>query len=303
MQHRHWFLSCIGNTPLVQLRSPEARRGAQVWCKLEFMNPGGSSKDRMCVAIVESLESRDLLRQGDVLLEASAGNTAISLAMIAAAKGYALTLVMPDTVPPERKRLLAAFGVRIVFTPPSNGMKGSVGRAVEIFESTKRTVMINQFENPVNPEVHRRTTGVEILKDLGRVPDVFVAGVGTGGTITGVGELFKNENPRTRVVAVEPADSAILSGGNPGPHRIPGIGAGFVPKILNTNIIDHVAVVEYQEAVATAKLMAEQEGIFAGLSSGAAVHVALHEARRLSSEQVVVTVLCDSGERYVCSAS
>ena len=264
MQHRHWFLSCVGNTPLVQLRSPEARRGAQVWCKLEFMNPGGSSKDRMCLAIVESLESRDLLRHGDVLLEASAGNTAISLAMTAAAKGYALTLVMPDTVPPERKRLLAAFGARIVFTPPSNGMKGSVGRAVEIFESTKRTVMINQFENPVNPEVHRRTTGVEILKDLGTVPDVFVAGVGTGGTITGVGELFRTRNPLTRVVAVEPVDSAVLSGGNPGPHRIPGIGAGFVPKILNTNIIDHVAVVEYQEAVAAAKLMAEQEGIYAG---------------------------------------
>lgn len=302
MRHRHRFLSCIGNTPLVQLRSPEARRGAQVWCKLEFMNPGGSSKDRICLAIVESLESQGLLRDGDVLLEASGGNTAISLAMIAATKGYGLTLVMPDTVPPERKRLLAAYGAKIVFTSPSNGMKGSVGRAMEIFESSKRTVMINQFENPINPETHRRTTGMEILKDLGGVPDVFVAGVGTGGTITGVGELFKKKNPRTRIVAVEPADSAILSGGNPGPHRIPGIGAGFVPKVLNANIIDHVAVVEYQEAVETAKLLAEQEGIFAGLSSGAAVHVALREAQRLRSDQIVVTVLCDSGERYVCSA-
>jgi cysteine synthase len=303
MQHRHWFLSCIGNTPLIRLRSPEGRRGGQVWCKLEFMNPAGSSKDRMCLAIVESLESRDLLRHGDVLLEASGGNTAISLAMVAAAKGYALTLVMPDTVPPARKRLLDAYGAKIVSTPPSNGMKGSVDRAVEIFESTKRAVMINQFGNPVNPEVHRTTTGVEILKDLGTVPDVFVAGVGTGGTITGVGELFKEKDPRTRIVAVEPADSAVLSGGNPGPHRIPGIGPGFIPKILNTNIIDHIAVVEYQEAVETAKMMAEQEGIYVGLSSGAAVHVALREAQRLRSDQTVVTVLCDSGERYVCSAS
>jgi len=267
------------------------------------MNPGGSSKDRICLAIVESLESRELLRHGDVLLEASGGNTAISLAMIAAAKGYALTLVMPDTVPTERKRLLEAYGANIVFTPPSSGMKGSLGRAAEIFEATNRTVMINQFENPENPEVHRRTTAIEILKDLGRVPDVFVAGVGTGGTITGVGELFKKKNPKAKIVAVEPADSAILSGGNPGPHRIPGIGAGFIPKILNTNVIDHVAVVEYQEAVETAKLMAEREGINAGLSSGAAVHVALREARRLPPDQIVVTMLCDSGERYVCSAT
>jgi cysteine synthase len=161
--------------------------------------------------------------------------------------------------------------------------------------------MINQFENPVNPDTHRRTTGMEILKDLGAVPDVFVAGVGTGGTITGVGELLKKKNPSTRIVAVEPADSAILSGGNPGPHRIPGIGAGFIPKVLNANIIDHVAVVEYQEAAETAKLMAVQEGIFVGLSSGAAVHVALREAQRLRSDQIVVTVLCDSGERHVCS--
>ena len=299
MQPRRCFLSCIGSTPLVQLRLPEAHRGAQVWCKLEFMNPGGSSKDRMSLAIVESLESRKLLRKGDLLLGASGGNTAISLAMVAAARGYYLTLIMPDGIPPNRKRLLTAYGAEIVFTPQSGGMKGSISKATEILESTKRAVMINQFESPANPEAHRRTTAVEILKDLRAVPDVFVAGVGTGGTITGVGEVFKEENPRTRIVAVEPADSAVLSGGNPGPHRIPGIGAGFVPKILNTNIIDHVAVVEYREAVASAKLMAEKEGIYAGLSSGAAVHVALREAQRLSPDQTVVTVLCDAGERYV----
>jgi cysteine synthase A len=237
-----------------------------------------------------------------MLVAASGGNTAISLAMIAAAKGYALTVVMPDTIPPERMHLLAAYGADIIVTPSSNGMKGSVGKAAEVVESTKRAEMINQFENPANPDVHRRTTAVEILKDLGAVPDVFVAGVGTGGTITGVGELFKEKNPRSRIVAVEPADSPILSGGNPGPHRIPGIGSGFIPKILNTNIIDHVAVVEYQEAVEAARRMAEKEGIYAGLSSGAAVHVALLEAQRLRKDQIVATVLCDAGERYVCSA-
>jgi cysteine synthase len=301
MVNRNGLLSCIGNTPLVRLRFPEGSGGAQIWCKLEFMNPGGSCKDRMCLGILQSMESKKILRPGDGLIEASGGNTAVSLAMIAAAKGYSLTIVMPDTVPPERKRLLAAYGANLVLTPPANGMKGSISKALEIAEAKKRIFMINQFENPENPEVHRRTTAVEIIKDLGGIPDVFVAGVGTGGTITGVGEALKNKNPHTRVVAVEPADSAILSGGNPGPHRIPGIGAGFIPRILNTDIIDDVAVVAYQDALKAVKLLAAREGIYAGLSSGAALHAAMRQAERLDPSKTVVTVLCDAGERYVCS--
>jgi cysteine synthase len=300
MNHRDSLMSCIGGTPLVRLKSPAAQRGAQVWCKLEFMNPGGSCKDRMCLGIVNDMEARRLIRPGDCLVEASGGNTAISLAMIAAARGYSLTLVMPETVSAERKALLAAYGARIVVTSSSNGMKGSVNRASEIMESDKRIFMINQFENPANPEVHRRTTAVEIVSDLGRVPDVFVAGIGTGGTFTGVGEVFKKRNSKVRLVAVEPSESPVLSGGNPGPHRIPGIGAGFVPRTLNTGIIDDVAAVTYEEAWATAKLLAETEGMFVGLSSGAAVHEALRRAEKLNSDKVVVTVCPDAGERYVC---
>jgi len=300
MSRKEGLLSCIGGTPLVRLRFPAAERGAQVWCKLEFMNPGGSSKDRMCLAIVEDMEAKKVIRPGDCLVEASGGNTAISLAMIAAAKGYSLMLVMPETVPVERRNFLSAYGAQIVLTSPSNGMKGSMTRATDMLGSRKRSFMINQFDNPTNPEAHRRTTAVEILSDLGRAPDVFVAGVGTGGTFSGVGEVLKKENPAIKLVAVEPAESAILSGGNPGPHRIPGIGAGFIPANLNTDIIDDVAAVSYEQAAETAKLMAEQTGIYAGLSSGAAVYEALRRAERLSTEKVVVTICCDAGERYAC---
>jgi cysteine synthase len=301
MSNRHGLTSYVGNTPLVRLIFPEDSEGAQIWCKLDFMNPSGSCKDRMCLGILDDMESQKILRPGDSLVEASGGNTAVSLAMIAAAKKYSLTLVMPDTVPPERKRLLAAYGANLILTPPSNGMKGAINKALEISESKNRTFMINQFENPTNPEIHRRTTAVEIITDLGRIPDVFVAGVGTGGTITGVGEVFKERNPRVRVVAVEPADSAILSGGNPGPHRIPGIGPGFVPRILNMDIIDDVSAVTYQDAMKAVKMLAENEGIFAGPSSGASLHVALKQAERLPPDKIVVTILCDAGERYVCS--
>jgi cysteine synthase len=301
MNNRHRLLSSVGGTPLVRLESLELAGGAQLWCKVEHMNPSGSIKDRMCLAMVEDLEARRLIHRGDSLVEASGGNTAISLAMIAAAKGYRLRLVMPDTVAVERRRLLGSYGAEILLTPASNGMKGAVTRALEIAEFTSGTFMVNQFENPANPETHRRTTAVEILRDLGRVPDVFVAGVGTGGTITGVGEVLKSKNPSSRVVAVEPADSPVLSGGNPGPHKIPGIGAGFVPRVLNTDILDDVVVVDYQEAVNASKLLAEREGIYAGLSSGAALFAALRQAERLSPQKVVVTILCDSGERYLCS--
>jgi cysteine synthase A len=283
------------------LKSIEPKSGAQIWCKLEHMNPSSSIKDRLCLAMVEDMESKGNIRPGDSLVEASAGNTAISLAMVAAAKGYRLRLVMPETVAIERRRLLGSYGAEILLTPGANGMKGAVKRATELAEFASRTYMLNQFENPANPEAHRRTTAVEILRDLGRSPDVFVAGVGTGGTITGVGEVLKSKNPLARIVAVEPADSPVLSGGNPGPHRIPGIGAGFVPRNLNTDILDDVVMVQYQEAVNGSRLLAEKEGIFAGLSSGAALFAALRQAERLNPENVVVTIIFDSGERYVCS--
>jgi cysteine synthase A len=299
MKHQNRLLSCIGETPLIKLRFPQSRRCAQVWCKLEYMNPGGSIKDRMCLAILEAMESDGMLRGGDCLVEASCGNTAISLAALAAANGYSLKLVMPDTVEQGRRRLLASYGAEIILTPATNGMRGAVNRAIEIVEKNERTFIINQFENPANPESHKRTTAVEIQRDLGMVPDAFVAGVGTGGTLTGVGEAFKAANPETKIVAVEPADSPILSGGNPGPHKIPGIGAGFVPGVLNTEIIDEVFPVEYDQAVDTVRMLAAKEGIYAGLSSGAAVYAALRQAERLEPEQVVVTVIYDSGERYL----
>lgn len=292
--------TCVGKTPLIRLDLGKRRNGAQIWGKLEFLNPGGSLKDRVCLGMVESMEAENGLRPGDTLVEASCGNTAISLAMITAARRYSLILVMPDTVSADRRRFLASYGAEIVLTPQSHGMKGAVTRAEEIVASRKRTYMINQFDNPVNPEVHRRKTAVEILEALGGKVDVFVAGVGTGGTLTGVGEVLKAHKPSTRVVAVEPAESPILSGGNPGPHRIPGIGAGFIPRVLNTDIIDDVAAVSYEQAAAAAAKLAQEEGIFAGLSSGAAVHAAMQQAEGLARKRVVVTVLCDSGERYLC---
>ncbi len=293
------LLDYVGETPFVRLRFQDAPDNAQIWAKLEFMNPTGSIKDRMCNAIVQSMENRDALKTGDSIIEASAGNTAISLAMVCAAKGYRLTLVMPESVPVGRRNLLAAYGAEIIVTPSANGMKGSVTRAMEILDSRKRIHMLNQFENPANPEVHRRYTAVEIIRNLGGVPDVFVAGVGTGGTITGVGEVFKEKNPSSKVVAVEPADSAVLSGGDPGPHRIYGIGAGFVPKILNTDIIDDVAVVEYEDALKMVNLLAEKDGIYAGISSGANIYAAMKQADGLGAEKIVATVLCDAGERYL----
>lgn len=296
---RNNLLSYVGQTPIVRLKFPE-EKGAQVWCKLESRNPGGSIKDRMCLSIIEAMERNQDLRPGDCLVEASCGNTAVSLAMISAAKGHALKLVMPDTVTQERRQLLSSYGAQIILTPASNGMRGAVNKAMEILHKNTRTFMINQFENPANPEAHRKTTAIEIIEALGRVPDVFVAGVGTGGTITGVGEIFKERSKSARIVAVEPEESPVLSGGNPGPHMIPGIGAGFVPTILNTEIIDEVAPVSYEDAVARVKLLARTQGIYAGLSSGAALHVALTEAARLDPEQIVVSIVYDSGERYLC---
>ncbi len=292
------IISAIGKTPLVQLRRISAPGSARIWCKLESLNPGGSIKDRMCLAIVHGLEAQGCLKPGGTLVEASGGNTAISLAMIAAARSYSLVLVMPESVPPDRRRYLAAFGAEIIVTPATGGMKEAVTRAQAIARARSNVGLINQFENTANPEIHRQTTAVEILKALGRSPDVFVAGVGTGGTITGVGEVLKAHSHSTRVVAVEPSDSSILSGGNPGPSRIPGIGAGFVPLVLNTDIIDEVAVVKYEDALAAARLLAKREGIYGGPSSGANLSAAIKYAKQLGPGEVVVTVIYDSAERY-----
>jgi cysteine synthase A len=284
---------------MVRLGGAELEKKAQIWAKLELLNPGGSLKDRMCLNIVHSMERDGLLGQGGRLVEASCGNTAISLAAIAAAKGYALTLVMPETVHHARVQLLAAYGAEIVFTPVSAGMRGAIDKAHEISKNSHNCRMLNQFENPANPEAHRLTTAVEILKELKRPPDVFVMGVGTGGTITGVGEALRKKNKDVKIVAVEPAESAVLCGGNPGAHNFAGIGAGFVPKNLNVSLIDEVVRVGHDQAEEAVRTLAIRYGIYAGLSSGAAYSAALEQASKFGPEKVVVTIICDAGERYV----
>ncbi|MGC8603119.1 MAG: cysteine synthase A [Desulfomonilaceae bacterium] len=298
MREGSTILDCVGKTPMILLRGVEAEKRAQVWAKLEYLNPGGSLKDRVCLNMVNSMEKSGLLGEGGRLVEASGGNTAISLAMIAAAKGYGLTLVMPETVHHARVQLLMAYGAEIIFTPSSLGMRGAIDKAHEISIKTDQCRLVNQFENPANPEAHRLTTAVEILRDLKRPPDVFVMGVGTGGAITGVGEVLKSKKRDTRIVAVEPAESAVLCGGNPGSHKFAGIGAGFVPKNLNVSLIDEVVKVGYEQAQEAVMELAIRYGIYAGLSSGAAYSAALDQAAKCGPDKRVVTIICDSGERY-----
>jgi cysteine synthase len=299
MRNDPTILDYIGRTPMVRLGSAEMEKRAQIWAKLELLNPGSSIKDRMCLNIIRSMERDGLLKAGGRLVEASCGNTAISLALISAARGYALTLVMPENVHHARVQLLTSYGAEIVFTPASAGMRGAIDQASEIADKSRHCRMLNQFENPANPEAHKLTTAVEILKGLKRPPDVFVMGVGTGGTITGVGEVLKKKNKDVRIVAVDPAESSVLSGGNPGPHNFAGIGAGFVPKNLNLALIDEVTDVGYDRAEEAVRTLAIQHGIYAGLSSGAAFCAALEQASKLGPEKIVVTVICDAGERYV----
>lgn len=299
MRNDSTIIDCVGKTPLVRLREPDFEKKAQIWAKLEFLNPGGSLKDRMCLNIISAMERDGLLKEGGRLVEASCGNTAVSLAAIAAAKGYALTLVMPETVHRSRVQLLMAYGADIVFTPASGGMKGAIDQAHEIAESSQQCRMLNQFENPANPEAHRLTTAVEILKDLKRPPDAFIMGVGTGGTITGVGEVLKKRNKDVRIVAVEPAESSVLCGGNPGPHNFAGIGAGFIPKNLNVGLIDEIATVNHDQAEEAVRTLAIRYGIYAGLSSGASFSAAVDQASKMGPEKIVVTIICDAGERYV----
>jgi cysteine synthase A len=289
----------IGRTPVVRLRRLPPEGSAAVFLKLESQNPGGSVKDRIALAMIEDAEAKGLLKPGTRLLEATSGNTGIGLAFVAAAKGYGITLVMPDTMTAERRALLKAYGAHLVLTPGAGGMKAAVAKADEIAAANPgRYFQVRQFDNPANPAVHRRTTAEEIL---GQVPelDAFVAGVGTGGTVTGVGEILAQRKPGTVVMAVEPETSPLLSKGEIGPNKIQGIGPNFVPAILNREAFQRVRPVSYEDAVATARRLAREEGLLSGISTGAIVFAALELAEELGAGKTVVAMLCDTGERYL----
>ncbi len=290
----------IGRTPLVRLSSLEKGLGAEIYGKLESFNPGGSVKDRIGLSMIEAARAQGRLKPGGTIIEPTSGNTGIALAMIAASRGYRLILTMPDTMSLERRKLLERMGADLVLTPGEKGMPGAIQRAGELLESMPDGFMPDQFSNPANPEVHRCTTAREIWEDTGGRVDVLVSGVGTGGTITGVAEVIKAKKPAFRAVAVEPADSPVLSGGLPGPHRIQGIGAGFVPEVLRLDLVDEIIQVQCDDAEKTAEILASREGILAGISSGAAVHAALVVARREESlGETIVVILPDTGERYI----
>jgi cysteine synthase A len=290
----------VGSTPLVRLNEISRGLPATILAKLEFKNPLGSVKDRIGLAMIEAAERKGLVRSDTLIVEPTSGNTGIALAFVCAAKKYRLLLTMPDTMSVERRKLLKHLGAELVLTPGSEGMKGAIQRAGEILAETPNAYMPDQFSNPANPEIHRRTTAKEIWRDTNGDVDILVAGVGTGGTITGVSEAIKDHKPSFRTVAVEPSESPVLSGGNPGPHKIQGIGAGFVPRVLNTDIIDEVVTVSNDEAFQTARDMARQEGILCGISSGAATVAALRIAKIDENQgKQILVILPSTGERYL----
>lgn len=288
----------IGNTPLVKLRKIIEENSAEIYAKLESANPGGSVKDRICLAMIEDAEQKGLLKPGCTIIEPTSGNTGIGLSMVGGVKGYKVILTMPETMSVERRHILKSYGAEIVLTPGIEGMSGAVRYAEELLKNTPGAFMPQQFNNPANPEAHRRTTAVEILEETAGRVDAFVSGVGTGGTITGVGEVLKSKNPKVKIYAVEPVTSAVLSGNKPGPHKIQGIGAGFIPQVLNREIIDGIIQVSDSDAFFTAKCLCKKESLFVGISSGAACWAALKVAKELGRGKRVVTIFPDTGERY-----
>lgn len=292
----------VGNTPLLELNNYNKNKGlkARVIAKLEYFNPAGSVKDRVALAMIEDAEAKGLLKPGATLIEPTSGNTGVGLAFVSAAKGYRLILTMPDTMSLERRNLLKALGAELVLTPGADGMKGAIARAEELKAASPGSLILQQFDNPANPAMHERTTGQEIWRDTDGRVDIFVAGVGTGGTVSGVGAALKANNPKIRIVAVEPEDSPVLSGGKPAPHKIQGIGAGFVPKNYNSAVVDEVLQVSNDDAIRTGRELAKYEGLLVGISSGAAVAAAARLARLPENEgKTIVTLLPDTGERYL----
>lgn len=294
-------LGLIGNTPLVEVVNLEKELGleATILVKLEYFNPAGSVKDRIAKSMIEDAEQRGVLKPGATIIEPTSGNTGIGLAAIAAAKGYKVLLTMPETMSIERRNILKAYGAELVLTDGSKGMKGAIAKAEELNKEIEGSFLAGQFVNPANPEIHRKTTGPEIWNDTDGAVDIFVAGIGTGGTITGTGEYLKSQKPEVKIVAVEPASSPVLSKGKGGPHKIQGIGAGFVPDVLNTKVYDEIIAVENDDAFATAKKLGKIEGVLTGISSGAALYAAIQLAKRSENKgKTIVALLPDSGDRY-----
>ncbi|MGL4698111.1 cysteine synthase A [Enterococcus larvae] len=292
----------IGSTPIVQLQNIVPKDAAEVFVKLEFFNPGGSVKDRIALSMIEKAEEEGKLSAGGTIIEPTSGNTGIGLAMVGAAKGYKVKIVMPDTMSMERRQLMKAYGAELILTPGAEGMKGAIAKATALAKENGYFMPL-QFDNPANPSIHEKTTGKEILEAFGSDGvDAFVAGIGTGGTITGVGHVLKQANPEVAIIAVEPTESPVLEGGAPGPHKIQGIGAGFVPKVLDTEVYGEVLAVSSDDAMETARQAAEKEGLLVGISAGAAIKAAIETAKKLGKGKKVLTVIPDNGERYLSTA-